>query len=141
MKTCFLSSGYAFVQSFFFWCWKSLLKLGGIIFKRKIFSCLWYPFFFFYYFIFLPEEAVFLYCGNVFSNKHLILGSTNQFLYIFSENPAGESLFLSSGNVFLNKSFIPAIGEGFFPLMETVTLLESFLLLAETVTAMSGNQF
>ena len=46
---------------------------------------------------------------------------------------------MSSGNVFLNEFFIPAIGEGFFFLMETVTLLESFFLIAETV--MTGNQF
>ena len=52
-----------------------------------------------------------------------------------------KAIFLSIGNVFLNESFIPAIGEGYFSLMETVTLLENFLLLAETVYAMSGNQF
>ena len=39
-----------------------------------------------------------------------------------------------------NKSFIPAIGEGYFSLMNTVTSLENFLL-AETITAMNGNQF
>ena len=64
------------------------------------------------------------------------LASTNHF---FRDSCLGKLLFLSSGNVFLNESFIPAIGEGFFSLMETVTLLESFFLLAETV--MSGNQF
>ena len=52
-----------------------------------------------------------------------------------------KPFFLSNGNIFLNESFIPAIGEEFFSLMETVTLLERFFLLAETVTAMSGNQF
>ena len=36
---------------------------------------------------------------------------------------------------------MPAIGEGFFSLMETVPLFESFFLLVETVTAMNGNQF
>ena len=40
----------------------------------------------------------------------------------------------------MNVSFIPAIGERFCSLMKTVTLLKSFLLLAETVTAMIGNQ-
>ena len=64
------------------------------------------------------------------------LASTNHFLYIFSETLVGESFFLSSAN----KSFIPAIGEGYFSLMKTVTSLENFLL-AETVTAMNGNQF
>ena len=34
-----------------------------------------------------------------------------------------------------------AIGEGFFPIMETVTLIESFFLQVETVTVISGNQF
>ena len=52
----------------------------------------------------------------------------------------GKAFCLSSANVFLNESFIPAIGERFFSLMETVTLLSSFFLLAETVTAMSGNR-
>ena len=53
-----------------------------------------------------------------------------------------KAFFLSSGNVFLNEFFIPAIGEGFFSLMETVTLLTlNFLLLAETVTAIIANQF
>ena len=64
------------------------------------------------------------------------------FYIFFSETPAGESFFfLSSGYLFLNESFIPAIGEGYFSLMKTVTLLESFFLLAETVTAMNGNKF
>ena len=67
------------------------------------------------------------------------LASTNHFLHFFRSSCREKLLFLSSGNVFLNESFIPAIGEGFFSLMETVTLLESFFLLAETV--MSGNQF
>ena len=61
--------------------------------------------------------------------------------YIFFQRLLSEKAFLSSGNLFLNKSFILAIGEGFFYLMETVTLLESFFLLAKTVTAMSGKQF
>ena len=41
----------------------------------------------------------------------------------------------------MKEPFILAVGEGFFSLIETVTLLESFILLAETVTAISGNQF
>ena len=53
-----------------------------------------------------------------------------------------KAFFLSRGNVFLNEFFIPAIGEGFFSLMETVTLLTlNFLLLAETVSAIIANQF
>ena len=59
--------------------------------------------------------------------------------YIFSETSVGESFFSVYWKVFLNQSFIQAIGEGFFSLMETVTLLASFFLLAETV--MSWNQF
>ena len=54
------------------------------------------------------------------------LASTNHFLHIFSKTSGGESFFQFIGNLFLNESFIPAIGEGYFCLMETVTLLESF---------------
>ena len=67
------------------------------------------------------------------------LASANHFLYFFMDLYRGKLFFLSSGNASLNESFIPAIGEGFFSLMKTVTLLESFFLLAETV--MGGNQF
>ena len=54
------------------------------------------------------------------------LASTNHFLHIFSKTPAGESFFQFIGNLFWNESFIRAIGEGYFCLMETATLLESF---------------
>ena len=67
------------------------------------------------------------------------MASANHFLYIFLLPE--KAFFLSSRNLFLNESFIPAIGERYFSLMKTVTLLESFFLLAETVTAMTGNQF
>ena len=67
------------------------------------------------------------------------LASANHFLYFFIDSCRGKLLFLSSGDVSLNESIIPAVGEGFLSLMETVALLKSFLLLAETV--MSGNQF
>ena len=67
------------------------------------------------------------------------LASTKHFLYFFIGSCQGKLLFLSNGNVSLNESFIQAIGEGFFSLLKTVTLLESFLLLAETV--MRGKQF
>ena len=69
--------------------------------------------------------------------------SANEFLYIyffFRDSSRRKPFFLSSGNVFFNAFFIPAIGEGFFSLMETVTLLQSFFLLVETVTAMNGDQ-
>ena len=69
------------------------------------------------------------------------LTSTNHFLYFFRDSCRGKLFRLSSENVFLKESFIPAIGEGFFSLMETVPLFESFFLLVETVTAMNGNQF
>ena len=46
-----------------------------------------------------------------------------------------KAFFPSTGNVFLNEFCIPPIGD------DTVALLESFFLLAETVTDMSGNQF
>ena len=62
------------------------------------------------------------------------------FFFFFRDSSRGKLSFVSSGNVFFNEFFIPVIGEGFFSLMETGTLLESFFLLAETVTAMSGDQ-
>ena len=69
------------------------------------------------------------------------LAKTNHFLNFFRDSCQGKLFFLSGGNLFLNESFIPAFEEGFFSLMETITLLESFFLQVETVTAMSGNQF
>ena len=51
-----------------------------------------------------------------------------------------KAILPSSGNVFLKKSFIPAIGERFSLQWKPATLLETFVLLAEIVTA-SGNQF
>ena len=66
------------------------------------------------------------------------LASTNHFLNFFQRLLLRKA-FLFCLNVFLNESFITAIGEGFLSLMENVTLLESYLLLAETV--MSGKQF
>ena len=60
---------------------------------------------------------------------------------MFLGTTAGESFFfLSSGNVFLNEPFIPAIGEGFFSLVEHVTLFERFFLLVKT-DVMNGDQF
>ena len=124
----------------FFWCWKPLLKLGRTNFKRKTFSCKWKPF----SSTFLPEQAVFPYRGNVFFQwmRHFelwkrIFWLVQTIFCIFFERLLSEkAFFLSSAN----KSFIPAIGEGYFSLMKTVTSLENFLL-AETVTAMNGNQF
>ena len=66
------------------------------------------------------------------------LASTNHFLHFFRSSCRGKLLFLSSGNVFLNESFIPAIGEKF---LKAISLPETVFLLAETVTAMNGNQF
>ena len=67
------------------------------------------------------------------------LASTNHFLYFFQRLLPGKAFFFqSSGNVFLNESFIPAIGEKF---LKAISLPETFFLLAETVTAMNGNQF
>ena len=85
--------------------------------------------------IFSSEEAVFLYRGNVFSSKCLVLGNGNEFsghyksffiIFFFQILLPEKAFFLSNGNVFLSKSFISAIGEKFFSLMETVTLLKSF---------------
>ena len=66
------------------------------------------------------------------------LASTNHFVHFFRNSCWGKLLFLSSENVFFNESLILAIGEGLFSLMEIVTLLESFFLLAQTI--MSGKQ-
>ena len=52
----------------------------------------------------------------------------------------GKSFFLSSGKVFLNEPFIPASGEGFFSLVEHVTLFERLFLLAKN-DVMSGDQY
>ena len=69
------------------------------------------------------------------------LASTNHFfLYVFPETPARERFLLSSGNLFLNESFILAVGEGFFSLMETVTLLESFFYQRKPSLLFSGQQ-
>ena len=60
---------------------------------------------------------------------------------MFLGTAAGENFFfLFSGNVFVNEPFIPAIGEGFFALVEHVTLFERLFLLAKT-DVMSGDQF
>ena len=45
-------------------------------------------------------------------------------LYFFQRLLLEEAFFLSSGKLFFNESFIPAIGEGFYSLMETINLLE-----------------
>ena len=68
------------------------------------------------------------------------LARTNHFLYVFRDYCRGKLFFLSSGNVSLNEPFTPAIGEGFFSLMEHITLFERFFLLAKT-DFMSGDQF
>ena len=56
-----------------------------------------------------------------------------------------ETDFLASTNhnetYSFNESFILAIGEGFSLYWKPSTLLESFFLLAKTVTDMSGNHF
>ena len=70
------------------------------------------------------------------------LASGNDFLYIFFRDSCQKKLFSpSSGNIFLNESFIPAIGEGFPFSWRPSTLIESFFLLADTVTYMNENQF
>ena len=47
--------------------------------------------------------------------------------YIFFQRLLPEkAFFLSSGNLVLKESFIPAIGERYFFLIKTITLLESF---------------
>ena len=66
-------------------------------------------------------------------------GCCKLFFIFFQRLLPGKLFFLSSGNVFLNEFFIPAIGKGFFSLIETVALLESLFLPAEI--AMNGNRF
>ena len=74
--------------------------------------------------------------GNAFS------GQCKPFIYIFFQRLLLEkAFFLSSGNLILNESVILTVGVRFFSVMKTVTLLESFFLLTEYVTAMSGNHF
>ena len=68
------------------------------------------------------------------------LACINHFLYVFKDYCRRKLFFLSSENVFLNEPFIPAIGEGFFSLVEHVTLFERFFLLVKT-DVMNGDQF
>ena len=68
------------------------------------------------------------------------LACTNYFLYVFRNYWREKLFFLSGGNVFLNEPFIPAIGEGFFFLLEHATLFERFFLLVKT-DVMGGDQF
>ena len=134
-KTCFPKNPSfrreeIYIQSFyselFFLPLENIVEIREDSFRRKTFSCLWKPF----SSIFLPEEAVFLYNGNLFFNECSILRSGNGFLasadhlwYSFPETPSSESLTPSVGKTFLNKFFILAIGEGFFLLWKSSTLL------------------
>ena len=60
---------------------------------------------------------------------------------MFLGTAAAERFFaLSSGNVFVNEPSILTIGEGFFSLVEHVTLFERFFLLVKT-DVMNGDQF
>ena len=68
------------------------------------------------------------------------LACSNNFLYVFRDYCQRKLFFLSSGNVFVNEPFIPAIGEGFFSLVEHVTLFERVFLLSKT-DIMSWDQF
>ena len=61
--------------------------------------------------------------------------------YIFLQRFLPEKPFFPFQWKHIFEGTLHAIREGFFSLMETVTLLESFFLLVETVTAMCGNQF
>ena len=54
-----------------------------------------------------------------------------------TETPAGERFIFCLVETYFSMN--PSLG--FFSLMDIVTLLESFFRLAETVTAMSGDQF
>ena len=128
----------------FFFCWKPLLKFGEPILKEKHFHASenHFPWF-------SSKKNQFFRIAKTFFNECFIpssetdfLASRNHFLNIFLKRLLPEkAFFLSSGNLVLNEAFIVAIGEGFFPIMETVTLIESFFLQVETVTVISGNQF
>ena len=92
--------------------------------------------------IFLPEETVFPDRGNVFFSKCFIRGSGNGLPVLVQTNSyTFFQTLLPEKAEFLNESFIPAIGERFSSLMETVTLLEHFFLIVETVTAMSDETY
>ena len=133
-----------FCSELFFSCWKPLPKFLGTNFKRKTFLCRWKTF----SLIFLSEKKFFRVQKTYFSMNASFrvvetdfLASANHFCIFCQRLLPEKGFFRSSGNLFLNKSFIPAIGDGYFSLMKTATLLESFFLPAETVTTMSGNQF
>ena len=62
-------------------------------------------------------------------------------IYIFSETPPGESFFSVWWKRIFERILHCDYWRRIFSLMETAALLESFFLEAETVTAMSWNQF
>ena len=68
------------------------------------------------------------------------LSNTNHFLYIFSETPAGKSFFSVSRKLSFERILHSGHWQGFFSLMEVFTLLESFFLLAKTISAINGNE-
>ena len=95
-KLCLVET-VCFVQSFLFYCWKPLLKLGRTILKEKH-----YPASENHSFLgFLPGEANFLYCGNLFFNECFISGNGNRFFgqykpFSYTDIPASNSFFFSS---------------------------------------------
>ena len=136
VETYFLSSGNSmllFRASFLML--KSIIEIRGNQFlKKSIFFLVETIFFDFL----ARRSGYFRIVEKYFSTnasfrvvKRDFLASANHFLYFFQRLLPEKAFFLSNGNEFLNESFIPAIGEGFSSLMETVTLLESFFLLAE----------
>ena len=116
------------------------MKLGGTNFKEKHFQnhFLWFS---------CQKKQFCCIIETYFSTNasfRLVetnfMACTNHFLYVFRDYCWRKFFFLSSGNVFVNEPFIPAIGEGFFSLVEHVTSFERFFLLVKT-DVMSEDQF
>ena len=129
METYPLSSGNSMLLfRASFWCWKPFLNTGEPILKEKLFPASGNHFLWFSCQkkqFFCMEETSFFTNTSFRVVEADFLTSTNHFLYIFCETPAGERGFFCLVETYFWNSWklIPAIGEGFFSLMETVTLL------------------
>ena len=121
METYFLSSRSSMLLfRAFFRCWKPFLKYWEPILKEKHFPASGKTIFA----DFLVRKSSFSISRNASFRavETDFLVSTNHILHIFFQRLLPEiAFFLFSGNFVLNESFVPAIGEGFFSLMETVT--------------------
>ena len=131
METYFLET-VCFCWGPFLCCRRPWLKLGGINFNGKIFSCQWKPFS-----IFSKKKQFFRIVETYFSRNAPFRIVETDFLA-----SANHKLFFRLVEIyFFKESFIPAIGEGFSFYWKLSTLLESYFLPAINVTDMSGNHF